>query len=351
MEIMKKKFLSVILSLGCAAMLLSGCGNSKSNETAADSESKIEASKDKDGESTEAKEAMKTDKVLKVGVIQFVQHDALDQTYEGFRDALEEAGYIDGENIEITLDNAQGDQSNCPLIMSKLVNNNSDLILAIATPAAQAASNATNDIPILVTAVTDPAESGLVASNEAPGGNITGTSDLTPIKEQMELLKELVPEAETVAVLYCSSESNSKIQADIAKEEAEKLGLTVKEATVSSSNEIQQVTQSLVGKVDAIYIPTDNIVAAGMQTVSQITTANKIPVICGEPGMVENGGLATKGINYYKLGRQTGEQAVRILSGEAEPATMPIEYLKEVEFKYNPEILEELGLELPADLK
>jgi putative ABC transport system substrate-binding protein len=290
--------------------------------------------------------------VFKIGVNQYVTHAALDASYQGFIDALSDAGYIDGEKIKIDLQNAQGDQSNASTIATKLVNDNNDLILAIATPSAQAVANATKDIPILITAVTDPAGSGLVAANDAPGGNVSGTSDLTPIKNQMELLTKLVPTAKNIAILYCSSESNSKIQAEIAAEAAAELGMTTFEATVSNSNEIQQVVQSLVGKADAIYAPTDNIIASGMPTVALVANDNNIPVICGEEGMVDKGGLATYGIDYYKLGRLTGEQAVKIIKGEAETATMPIEYLPDEEYtlKVNEEVAGKLGITIPEDM-
>jgi putative ABC transport system substrate-binding protein len=293
------------------------------------------------------------DEVFKIGVNQFITHDALDASYQGFIDALAEAGYIDGENIKVDLQNAQGDQATASTIATKLINDNNDLILAIATPSAQAVANATKDIPILVTAVTDPAGSGLVASNEAPGGNVSGTSDLTPIKSQIELLMKLVPEAKNIAILYCSSESNSKIQAEIAAEAATEVGLTTVDATVSNSNEIQQVVQSLVGKVDAIYAPTDNIIAAGMPTVALVANDNEIPIICGESGMVDKGGLATNGIDYYKLGWMTGEQAVKIIKGEAKTENMPIEYLPEDQFtiKINDEVATKLGIVIPADLQ
>jgi putative ABC transport system substrate-binding protein len=292
------------------------------------------------------------DKVFKIGVNQFIAHAALDASYQGFIDALADAGYKDGENIKIDFQNAQGDPSNANTIATKLVNDNNDLILAIATPSAQAVANATKDIPILVTAVTDPAGSGLVASNEAPGGNVSGSSDLTPIKNQIKLLTQLLPNAKNIAILYCSSESNSQIQAEIALVACEELGLTAMEATVSNSNEIQQVVQSLVGNVDAIYAPTDNIIAAGMPTVAQVANDNGIPVICGESGMVDAGGFATNGIDYYKLGRLTGEQAVKIIKGEATTATMPIEYLPEDEFEItiNQEVATLLGIEIPEGL-
>lgn len=293
------------------------------------------------------------DKVYKIGVNQLVTHPALDASYKGFVDALKDAGYEDGKNIKIDLQNAQNDQATLNTIATKLVNDNDDLILAIATPSGLACANATKDIPILVTAVTDPAGSGLVASNEAPGGNISGTSDLNPVSAQFELLTKLVPNAKKIAILYCSSESNSKIQVQMANEAAKTYGLTTEEATVTNTNDIQQVVQSLVGKVDAIYAPTDNTIASGMATVAQVANDNGIPVICGEGGMVDNGGLATYGIDYYKLGRMTGEQAVKIIKGEATTDTMPIGYLpnEECELKINTDVAAKLGITIPADLQ
>lgn len=298
------------------------------------------------------KEAGSGSKVFTIGVNQLVKHAALDASYQGFVDALAEAGYKDGENIKIDYQNAQGDQPTASTIATKLVNDNNDLILAIATPAAQAVANITKDIPILVTAVTDPAASGLVASNEAPGGNVSGTSDLTPVKKQIELLTQLIPDAVNVAVLYCSSESNSKIQADIAIEEGTALGLNVFEATVSDSNEIQQVVQSLMGNVDVIYVPTDNIISDGMATVASVANGNGVPVIVGEEAMVDKGGLATYGIDYYKLGLLTGKQAVKIIEGKADTSTMAIEYIPDEEctLRINEDVAEQLGIVIPDEL-
>ena len=286
----------------------------------------------------------------KIGVIQLVEHAALDAAYKGFVDGLKEAGFEDGKNITIDYQNAQGDQSNCQTIANKLINDQNNLILAIATPAAQAVANTTKDIPILVTAVTDPAAAKLVASNEAPGGNVSGTSDLTPVKEQIGLITKLVPSVKKGGLLYCSSEANSKFQIEIAKKELEALGLEGVEATVSNSNEIQQVTQSLVGKVEAIYIPTDNMLAAGMATVAQVTTPSKLPVVVGEEGMVTNGGTATYGINYYNLGKLTAAQAVAILKDGKKTAEMPIEYASECTLVVNEEALKAMGIELPQEL-
>lgn len=295
----------------------------------------------------------KKDDVYHIGVNQLVEHAALDASYKGFVDALAEAGYVDGEKIKIDYQNAQGDQSNANTIAQKLVNDNNDMILAIATPSAQACANATKDIPILVTAVTDPEASGLVASNDAPGGNVSGTSDLTPVKEQIDLLVKLIPNAKKIAILYCSSESNSKIQADMAKEAATAAGLEAEDATVSNTNEIQQVVESLVGKVDAIYAPTDNVIAKAMPTVAQVANSNGLPVICGEEGMVEAGGLATYGIDYYALGKLTGQQAVKIIEGKATTADMPIEYLSvdDCTLTINEDVAAQLGITIPDDLK
>ncbi len=342
---MKLKKLTVILMIiTLAAGVLAGCGTKDSKDTVSE-----QANNEKAGnEKAEDKE-----EVFRIGVNQLVTHAALDASYKGFVDALAEAGYIDGKNIKIDYQNAQGDQATANTIATKLVNDNNDLILAIATPSAQAMANATKDIPILITAVTDPAGSGLVASNEAPGGNVSGTSDLTPVKQQIELIKKLVPEAKTIAILYCSSESNSKIQAEMANNAAKEIGLTAQEATVSNTNDIQQVVQSLVGKVDVIYAPTDNTIASGMATVAMVANQNGIPVICGEEGMVDEGGLATYGIDYYKLGRLTGAQAVKLIKGEATTDKMPIEYLPDEEYtlKINEEAAAQLGITIPAELQ
>ena len=292
---------------------------------------------DKSAESTD-------DTTYKIGVLQLTQHAALDKANEGFIAALDESGI----KYEVDQQNASGEQSACQTIAEKLVNDGNDLIYAIATPAAQAVAGVTSEIPIVLSAVTDPAESGLVASNDAPGGNVTGTSDLTPVKEQIELLKQILPDAKTVGILFCSSESNSEIQAAMAREACEANGLEHIDFTVSSSNEIQTVVESMVGKVDVIYAPTDNTIAAGMPTVSMIATDNGLPIICGEQGMVDAGGLATYGIDYYQLGYMAGQMAVEILRDGADPATMPIGYLSadQCELSVNDETAAALGIDV-----
>lgn len=285
-----------------------------------------------------------------IGIIQYVEHPALDAARDGFIAALADNGFVDGDNITLDVQNAQADQSNLKTISQRFVNNKEDLILAIATPAAQAIASETTEIPVLGTAITDYEVAKLVASNEAPGGNISGTTDMNPVKEQIDLMVKLVPNVKNVGLLYTSSEDNSVLQADLVKAACEALGLNVVEATVTSSNDVQQVTQSLVGKIDALYIPTDNVLASSMPIVSEITTENKIPVICGEENMVLGGGLATLGINYYNLGYQTGEMAVKVLKGEAEPATMPIESQSDFTYAINGDVADAIGISVPADL-
>lgn len=289
-------------------------------------------------------------KVVKIGVIQLVEHVALDANYKGFVDGLKEAGYIDGENIKIDFQNAQGEQANCVTIAQKFINDKDDLIFAIATPAAQAVANLTKEIPILISSVTDPASAKLVESNEKPNTNVTGTSDLTPCAAQIQLLTKLVPNAKNIAMLYCSNEQNSIVQINLAKAECDKIGLKYKDYTVSNTNEIQQVVQSCIGKVDAIYVPTDNMLASAMVNVSQVAIPAKIPVITGEEGMCVSGGLATYGINYYELGKQTAKMAVEVLNGK-NPADMPIEYLSTCDLTINEETAAAIGLTIPADLK
>jgi len=290
--------------------------------------------------------------VIRIGIVQFAEHPALDKTNEGFVDALKEAGFVDGDNIKIDFQNSQGDISIAETIADKLVNDQNDLIYAIATPAAQAVAQKTQDIPVVISAVTNPENSGLVDSNEVPGGNVTGVSDLTPVEAQIDLMMELVPTVKKVAIMYTNSEDNSHYQARLAKDALDIAGIEWVEATVSDISTIQQVAESLAGKVDAIYIPTDNLMAEGIATVTMVATSQGIPCIVGEPGMVNGGGLATDGIDYYQLGFLAGQQAAKILRGEGDPATMPIEYLGDDKrtIVINQTVADELGIEIPAGL-
>lgn len=331
-----KKSLAMLLAGAMVVASLTACGSGKKETTA-------ETTSDTTAESAESKTVLDGE-TYKIGVLQLTEHAALDAANEGFVAALDDSGI----SYEIDQQNAQNDQSACQTIAEKLVNDGDDLILAIATPAAQAVAGVTTEIPIVGTAITDFADSGLVESNDAPGENVTGSSDLTPIKAQISLLQKVLPEAKTVGVLYCSAESNSEIQLQMTKEACAAAGLDVEEFSVASSNEIQSVVESAVGKVDCLYTFTDNTIAAGMNTVSMVANENNLPVICGEQGMVEAGGLCTYSIDYYELGYIAGEMAVKILKGEAEPATMPIEYYPEekCEFVGNEETAKLLGIDI-----
>ena len=336
-----KKGIALVLALMLALGALAGCGGAVGEPAGGSSGT---AGSGSEGEAAKA---------VKIGVLQFVGHPALDAAYEGFKAALAEAGYVEGDNVTFDYQNAQGDMGNCSTMASTLVNGGCDLILAIATPAAQAVASATEErqeIPVLVTAVTDPEDAGLVESNEMPGRNITGTSDLTPVKQQMELLTQLVPEAKTIGFLYSSNEVNSEFQIKMAREAAEGLGLAYEEFTVSNSNEVQLVAQSMLGKVDAVYSPTDNIIAQTVSTVAQICIDGKLPFIVGEVSMVEQGGLASYSVDYLLLGRITGEQAVEILKNGAKPAEMPIRYQEEYELVINEDTAAALEIEIPEEL-
>lgn len=292
-----KKLAVGMLALG---LMLTGCGTGSGS-----------------GESKDLSEA-------KIGVIQLMQHDALDASYEGFKEVLIENG-VKEENIDYQI---AGDTSNCQTISDKLVNGGNDLIYAIATPALQSAAASTTEIPIIGCAVTDYESTKLIKSNDAPGGNVTGASDLTPVAEQFDLMMQLLPNTKKVAIMYCGSEDNSIIQGNLAEEAAKAKGLDAKVYTVSDSNEIQSVAEKIVADgVDCVYIPTDNLLATYMSSVEAVTSPAKIPCIVGEEGMANNGGFATYGINYTNLGKLAGKQAVAILKGEKTAADTPVAFL------------------------
>ena len=296
------------------------------------------------------KEAPKKAEKVNVGIVQLVEHAALDAANKGFVEGLASKGYKEGQNIAYDRQNAQADQSNLQNIAHRFVNNKVNLICAIATPAAQTVANVTSDIPIVATAVTDYKAAKLVKDNAKPGTNVTGTTDMNPVEQQLDLLLKLVPNAKSVGTIYCSSEVNSQLQVDILKKAATAKGVTVKEATVSNVNDIQQAARSLLGKVQAIYVPTDNVLASAMPTLVSVTEEAKLPVICGEGGMVKAGGVATLGVDYYKLGFQAGEMAADILGGKSKPADMAIQAQKEFKAMVNVKEAEKIGLKVPEDV-
>ncbi len=315
---MKKKILTGLATVS-TGLLLAACGNT--SETGDPEETNVN-----------------------VGILQYMEHDSLSKARDGFISELEEADYIEGENLTINYQNAQGDQANLQSMSESLIGEN-DVILSIATPAAQSLATVTQEDPILFTAVTDPVDAGLVADNKVPGGNVTGTSDMVPIEAQVALLLSLAKDAETVGIIYNSSEPNSKIQADLAQKAIEAEGLEVKTLTVTSTNDVQQVMTTLAQEVDAVYIPTDNTLASTMPTVGEIALEYKLPVIPGSAEMVEAGGLATYGINYEELGRQTAQMALQIIEEGAETAEMPVETSNNLELVINEEVAESLGID------
>ena len=320
----KLKMLTAGVMLTLAMGLMAGCGGEK-------------------------KEAKKDAKVS-VGIVQLVEHAALDAANKGFVDGMASKGYKEGQNVTYDRQNAQADQSNLQNIAQRFVNNKVNLICAIATPAAQTVANVTPDIPIVGTAITDYKAAKLVKDNAKPGTNVTGTTDMNPIEAQLDLLLQLVPGAKTIGAIYCSSEVNSQLQIDILKAAAKTRGVEVKEATVSTVNDIQQAARSLVGKVQGIYVPTDNILASAMPTLAIVTEEAKLPVVAGEGGMVKAGGVATLAIDYYKLGVQTGEMAADILSGKSKPQDMPIQAQKDFSIVVNEANAKKIGLTIPEEI-
>lgn len=291
----------------------------------------------------------KTQKV--VGVLQYVSHPALDEIYQGIQAGLAEAGYTEGENLKLQFQNGQADQSKLTTMSQQLVNDKADVLIGIATPAAQSLANTTKDIPIVLGAITDPVGANLVESEDAPGGMITGVSDKAPVPAIIELAKELLPEAKTVGILYSSTEDNSKYQVEQAETAAKANGLTTVKKAVPSSNEIAQTVQVLAKEVDFIYIPVDNTIANAMQTVVNEANKTKTPIMTSVDSMVEQGGLATVGINQYQLGLQTGKMAADILAGKSDPATTPIYTFDEGDTIINQKQADLLGITIPETLK
>lgn len=281
---------------------------------------------------------------ISVGVLQFMEHNSLQAARDGFAEELEASDLT----VEFEDMNAQGDQSNLQS-MSEQLSSNNDLMLAIATPAAQSLATVEQEKPILFTAVTDPTDAGLVETNEAPGMNLTGTSDMVPIEEQIALLLSIVADAEKIGIAYNSSEPNSKIQADLAVAELEAQGVKAVVQTVTTTNDVQTTLTSLAQEVDGIYLPTDNTMASTMSIIGEIATEYQLPLVAGAGAMVEDGGLATYGINYTDLGRQTARLALRILEDGENPAEIAIETSDNLELIVNEEMAEALGID-PASI-
>ena len=292
---------------------------------------------------------LKADKkkdVFRIGISQFITHQSLDATREGFVDELAKQGYVEGKNIEIDLQNAQGEQRNLKTISQQLAES-SDVVLAIATPSAQSLANTTQTTPVIFSAVTDPISAKLVESREHPGGNVTGTSDQSSdaISTQINLIKKVLPKAKTIGILYTQSEPNSVVQKDEAKRLLEEKGFTVVEKTILDSNNVKAAAESLMTEVDMVFVPTDNIISSTMETVKQVSIKHKVPVFGGSTEMIAVGGLYNYGTNYKELGRQTARMLVRVLKGE-KPENIAVELPEKLELHTNQEMADALGIDI-----
>ena len=285
-----------------------------------------------------------------LGILQYVQHPALDAAREGFLKALADEGYVAGKNIRIDYQNGQGSQDTCSSIADKFIADKVDLVLGIATPSVLAMAGKTETIPILGTAVTDYVEAKLVQSNEAPGYNVSGTTDMNPVEAQIAMILRLVPDVKTIGVIYTGSEVNSQLQARLAKAEIERLGLSYKEITVNNSNDVQQAMTAIVANCGALYIPTDNVLASAMPIVYEAALGAKVPVVAGDGNMVLQGGNFTLAIDYGKLGYQTGKMAVSVLRDGADVSKMPIQRQSEYNYYINKTANDAMGIVIPDDL-
>ena len=321
-----KKWMKMTATMMVAAMALTACGGSEAPADEAAS-----------GET------------YTVGIIQQLEHPALDAATQGFQDKLTEL--LGEENVVFDYQNAQGEQTNCTTIATKFVSNDVDLIMANATTALQSAAAATGDIPIVGTSVTDYVTAGVVDSNDAPGKNVTGASDLAPVDQQIALLLELVPDATKVGIVYCSAEPNSEFQSQLAQAELDKAGVAWAEYTAADSNEVQSVVTKAVSECDVLYVPTDNTMANNTEIIKNVAVPAGVPVIAGEEGICSGCGVATLSISYYDLGAKAAEMAYEILVNGANPAEMPVEYVSEgITEKYNAEIAETLNIAIPEDM-
>ncbi|MGV8847109.1 ABC transporter substrate-binding protein [Tessaracoccus sp.] len=285
---------------------------------------------------------------LKIGVVNYVSHPALDAVQKGFIDGLAEAGYKDGEKITLDLQNSQADQATLTAIANQFAQGGKDLVLAIATPAGQAVAQVITDKPVLFGAVTDPVVAKLVEDWDAPGGNITGASDLNPVADQLKLLLEIAPDTKTVGIVYSSGESNAEVQVVAAEKAAKDLGLTIEKAAITNSSEVQQAAQSL--DVDAFYVPTDNNVVAGIEALIQVAEQKKIVVVASDEGSVERGAAASLSVNYEQQGHDLADMAVDIFENDADTATTAVKLQDKFDLFVNPAAAERMGATIPEDM-
>ena len=338
-----KKAVSLMMA-AALTMGLAACGSSASTDTAASTADTAASSSEAAADSTAAADG----KVYNVGICQLVQHEALDAATQGFKDALTEK--LGEGNVKFDEQNASGDSANCATIVNGFVSNNVDLILANATAPLQAAAQATADIPVLGTSVTDYATALDISGwTGTVGNNISGTSDLAPLDQQAAMIQELFPDAKNVGLLYCSAEPNSVYQCDVIEGYLTEEGYTVARYAFTDTNDVTSVAQTAADNSDVIYIPTDNTAASNTEAIANVVIPAKVPVVAGEEGICNGCGVATLSISYYDLGYATGEMAAKILAERADVSTMPVEYAPNVTKKYNAANCEALGITPPAD--
>jgi len=292
-------------------------------------------------------------KKVEIGISQFVEHTSLDEARRGFIAALNDAGYVEGENLEIDFQNAQADQNNAATIAQKFASDSKDLVLGIATPSAQTAAQNIKDVPILFTAVTDPIGAGLVQSIESPGANVTGTTDLHPdaISKLMEFISANVKDVTTVGIMANEGEQNTTANLKEAEDALTKLGLKVIKAPVTNTSEVKQAAESLAGKVQAIYVPSDNTIVSGLSAVIGVANENKIPLFVAEKDSVKAGGVASFGFEYYDLGYTTGKMAVEILKDGKKPADMAVKLPESLDLALNLKAASDQGFVVTDEIK
>lgn len=345
---MKKKILATVMAGAMALAMMTGCGSAETAAPAAapaETEEEAEATEETAEATEETTEAAADGQTYKIGICQLVQHEALDAATKGFQDALTEKL---GDAVTFDYQDAAGDSATCATIVNGFVADGVDLIMANATPALQAASAATTEIPILGTSVTDYATALEIDDwTGATGYNVSGTSDLAPLEEQAKMFTEILPDAKNIGILYCSAEANSKYQSDVVSAALEGLGYTVNVYTFADTNDLQSVTQTACDENDALYIPTDNAAASATETIDAVALAAKTPIIAGEAGIANGCGIATLSISYYDLGYVTGEMAYEILVNGADISTMDVRFAASPEKKYVASRCEELGITVP----
>ena len=338
--------LSFLVGCSTSSNNTSNTSAQESNDQTALQQEETEKTEESAADQAEPNETQTKEK-FNIGIIQIAEHPALDESRRGFEEGLAELGVQFSSDYQ----NAQGDPNNLKPISQRFIGENVDLILAIATNSAQTVANDTKDIPILGTAITDFVDAKLVNSSENPGTNVSGSSDIAPIKKQMDLLVQLVPDVKKVGMIYATSESNSLIQVEQAKAELESRGIEVSIGTIDKVADLSQTAQNVCKDVQAIYIPTDNVVASSIASLIAVTEPLKIPVIGGEENQVQNGATATIGINYYELGKLVAAMAKDILVNGKDISTMPIQILEEHDLVVNQKGLDAIGMELPEELK